>query len=200
MGGGVWALVDSASHDFGHTMLWAVLATALLIGAHLGATVISGRPAESRPRSSLFPRLTFAAAMLGVLTLGGTALFALLVHGRLAGWALLAHTLAGGVALPALAFLALVWGAASRPGRSAAQDRRFSATARAVFWLVLVAAVVAGGSILIVALPWLGTITIERALVLHRFAGLTLLCTTMVHGYLVLLGRRGRRGSTPSRP
>ena len=60
------------------------------------------------------------------------------------------------------------------------------------FWLILISGFTTAATMLISMLPILGTHDMEQMLTLHRYAGLMLVVTMVIHFYLVMMGRLGR--------
>jgi hypothetical protein len=142
---------------------------------------VAARPVA--PASRFLRALTFLT-FLAVAVLAGTGFYAVLGPGHISGWILFLHMGAAGPFVALLfPFVVLRPFVLVRPPRPAL-------TAQVAFWVFAVAALASLASMLLSMLPLLATEDLERLLVIHRYAGLTLVIALVVH---LALGRASGR-------
>ena len=127
-------------------------------------------PRPVTPPSRLQRTLTFLI-FLAVSVLAATGFYAVLGPGHISGWILFLHMGAAGPFVALLLPFVLV--RPLRPGQSL--------TARISFWIFALAALASLASMLFSMIPLFATEHLERLLLIHRYAGLTLVIALLVH-------------------
>ena len=184
-----------------------LVATLVVLVLHCLVAVASGNASSPRPQWSRFARGVYTVTVMTVITLGATSFYGILTVGVMQGWLLLIHVLTAGVFVVVLLLMAIMWVRACRfgtPGSTRATDpiakesqhvdhakAHFSSLTKLTFWLLLVSGVVTAGTMLLSMSPYMDTDAMHWLVNVHRYSGLLLVVTTLVHLYLVVLGRFG---------
>jgi hypothetical protein len=182
--------------------MWSLGGTAIVLALHLVFSLARGK-CDRRPRWALLTKLIYLSTFASVLVLGVTSFYSVIDHGAMHGWFLLIHVASAGGFVVCLMLIALIWALPSRPcaGSNVRADdplhetksaARFGSITKLCFWLILISGVVTAGSMLLSMLPLMGTESLLQMITLHRYAGLVLVVSMLIHGYSVMLGRLGR--------
>ena len=184
---------------YGKIVTYTLIATAVVLVLHFLIALSRGK-GERRPRWAMLTKLIYLGTVVTVLILAVTSFYSVLDHGAMHGWFLLLHAGSAGGFVVCLMLIAIIWAMPSqfrlggRPDSPTEQSQpaRFAPMTKLAFWLMLISGVVTAGTMLISMLPLLGTEQLLQMINLHRYAGLLLVVSTLVHVYNVLLGRLGR--------
>ncbi len=174
-------------------IILAPVATVVVLSLHLAVTLAARARVAPRPRWGALTRLVYGFWLVSVVILAGTGFYGILAHDVMEGWLLFAHVLAAGPFLAFLAVLAVIWAHASRfaPGDEP-RDRRFGFLTRVTFWVLLTTGTATSLTMLLAMLPVFSSSALVELTAVHRYAGLALLLSAMIHLYLVVLSRLSR--------
>ena len=144
-------------------------------------------------------RIGYAITLIGFCMLALTGFIGWFGLGRLSGWLLLAHVSAAPFFVVGLTALTVTLAERCRFRASAKrthdEDTPAPAAAlpvlhKAVFWAVVVLGLVSVASVMVARLPVFGYTTQKTLADIHRYSGLGLLCTAVMHACLLLPPRR----------
>ena len=174
-------------------IILAPVVTVVVLSLHLAMTLWARTRVAPRPRWGALTRLVYGFWLVSVVILAGTAFWGILAHDVMEGWLLLSHVVVAGPFLALLAVLAVIWAHACRftPGGEP-RDRRFGFLARLTFWVLLATGTATSLTMLLAMLPVFSSSALEELAAAHRYAGLALLLSAMIHLYLVVLSRLSR--------
>lgn len=160
-------------------MLVVLVAAGMVMGSTPACS--SAEPSTStRSRLCLWDKLIYAGFVLALLVLAMTGLGTMLFgHPPMSGWFLMLHATAAPSFAIFSALLALVWADRSRPNCTTSP---FAFVQRALFWLVLIAALVVILSAVIPMTPIFGTAGQHLLYEIHRFGSLVLFILVVLHG------------------
>jgi hypothetical protein len=187
-----------SGEQFNLLLPYLLVATALIVGVVLVVGITARGRGEPKSRWSLWEWLVYAATLVSIAVLGGTAFGAVLSVGVLGGWALFAHMVGAGMFVFVLPVLAVTWCEPCRfdlrryGERGETGPRRFSGLPKLMFWLLLGAGWVVSMTMLVSMLTWLGTDGLETMLDLHRWSGLLVVAAAALHVSGVVLQRIGK--------
>lgn len=112
-----------------------------------------------------------------VLTLTGVLTF-LTGHAPMTHWTLMAHVSAAPVFAVSLAFVSLTWSDRCRFG---CQRTRLSCATKALLWLILACGLIVILSGVVPMTPVFGTTGQHFLYLTHRYSGITLACSVVLH-------------------
>ena len=156
-------------------------------------------------RWSFVERFAYGGFIATVALLGLTSLTSVLCFGAMHGWWLVAHMFAAGAYLAFVVVMALLVShrfpivqpalpssdpsptsstSAQRTGTALSEPRLLLTTK--VYWLMLALSVLVVGTILLTMLPFLGTRNSMQMIALHRYCGLGLFVTALIHPLLLM--------------
>ncbi len=198
-------LIHSPNATYPDAIKVALGATAIVILLHAVMSMMRGK-GESRPQWGWWSRLVYLGTVTGVAILGATSIYAVLAHGHMEEWFLLVHLTGAGMFTACLALVALTFAHRNRfgHGRIASNHEHnelseadtitapFGGFAKLTFWLILLTGLLTAATMLFSMLPIMGTHEMEQMLTIHRYAGLALVVVTIMHVYLIVMGRLGR--------
>lgn len=189
-------LLNTPNATYPDAIKVALLATGIMVVLHAVVSMMKSK-GQPRPRWGWWSRLVYLGTITGVAVLGATSIYSVLAHGHMEEWFLLVHLTGAGMFTACLALIALTFAHRNRfAGRKQTEDQRinapFGGLAKITFWLILVSGVATAGTMLFSMLPIMGTHDMEQMLTIHRYAGLMLVVATVVHVYLVVMGKLGR--------
>jgi hypothetical protein len=190
-------LADLSAHpeaaQFAMLLPWTLGGTVLL-------TLLLGLWCWGRRRVATSYRLGWLSASLylawlaAVIGLGLTSYLPLLAGGPMQHWALLMHLMLAGAFVGLLVLLALLFNPI-RTGWPTA-GRRTWWLPQLLLWMLLVSGLGTAGSMLAGMMPWLDTEGLERAVQIHRYAGLVAFASSLLYGVCLAAGRPPRLESS----
>ncbi len=189
-------LADLPSINISFAQVLLLVAVTVAVALTLATIVLysTGRQYQRGPSRHWLSRLLYGVYLFLIAILAVTAFGSLLNTGHVLGYALLFHVAAAGgfvFLMVAIAYLYLPAGAeeaaARREGRVHWWVPRWSA------WALVVSSLVAAGTMLVSMLPVLDTQGLLEMAILHRYAGLAVVISAIVHLYSLTCVRLGWR-------
>jgi hypothetical protein len=180
---------------FGTFVVGMAVATILVIVLHFLASLATrGKTVKPMARGlGTIGSLVYLVMLLCILLLAVTSLRGIFVDGHMRGWLLLVHMSASGGFVVTVLMAVLLWAAASEVGTSGSGSpptgKRFLRITRWSFWIFIASSLVSLGTMLLSMFPLLDTAMMEWMLDVHRYAGLVIVGSIVVHLYSVSLAR-----------
>lgn len=180
--------------DFRSILIYSLIGLAVLVvlgGVVVNASKKAVTPAKSR---SWFSKLIYLAFLAMVIMLAGSSFGSILQAGHMSGYALIAHLGAAG----AFTFLLLAVAVLFAPNGAKPDEAGFTSDGRWWFsrmsaWLLLLSSIAAAGTMFVSMLPILDTQGLLEFAALHRFAGLAVVISSVMHGFAMLCAKSGLR-------
>ncbi|RMF42746.1 MAG: hypothetical protein D6753_06720 [Planctomycetota bacterium] len=169
----------------------ALLAVLLVNGTWVAAT---RRRLEFRERHGWIARTSYLLFLVATVTLAATSFGSILRFGHMSGLGLLIHIMSAGAFVATLFIVAtafLPWGSERQQSAYVLEHRWW--LARWSAWALVVASLVAAGTMLISMLPILDTTGLLQFAQLHRLAGLIVAAAAAIHAYAMVVTRLGWR-------
>lgn len=164
-------------------LVWLLLSSLLIAASSRGTR---------RPRRPWIVRGLYVGYLALIAVLAVSSFGTLLKDGHLVGYPLMLHVAAAGgfvflmVAIAALYLPAAIEGVGDRPNLEW-WGARWSA------WALLLSSLAAAGTMLVSMLPWLDTAGLQDMAWLHRYAGLAVVVSAVLHAYALSCLRLGWR-------
>lgn len=180
--------------DFRSILIYSLIGLAVLVvlgGVAVNASKKTVAPAKSR---SWFSKLLYLAFLVTVIVLAGSSFGSILQAGHMSGYALIAHVAAAG----AFTFLLLAVAVLFVPNGANPEEAGFTSDGRWWFsrlsaWLLLLSSIAAAGTMFVSMLPVLDTPGLLEFAALHRFAGLGVVISAVMHVFAMLCAKSGLR-------
>ncbi len=189
--------VDSSTL-FVQLLPFLLLASLLLALVYVLYAARNRRP-NPHSRWNYWEQLLYLVLLVSVTLLAITSFYPMLRHEAMKGWSLFIHMIWAGVFVFLLPALALTWCEASRfevsggAAEPAETTPRFYWMPKTLFWLLLASGLVVSLTMLFSMTELFGTIGLENLLEIHRYSGLIVVATVLLHLSSVLLQRLGWR-------
>lgn len=185
---------------FSQFIIPGFITVAVIIVLHLLA---KGLKLLKHPRAGRklgkFEKLTYLATLIAIGILAFSAFIPILTDGYMGGWPLFIHSVIAGAFLLVITLLTILWAEDHTPSCNNAQNADsnsktnnspFRCGAKLCFWILQIGCLLAIGSMLATMLPVLSTANQHLMHGIHRYAGLIVVLSGILHAYLVLIGRR----------
>lgn len=175
-----------------------LLATLLLALIYVLYAARNRRPS---PRSNwnYWEQLLYLVLLVSVTILAITSFYPVLRHEAMKGWSLFIHMVGAGVFVFLLPVLAVTWCEASRfqlgsdTPETSDPAPRFYWIPKSLFWLLLASGLVVSLTMLFSMTELFGTEGLELLLEIHRYSGLIVVATVLLHLSSIVLQRLGWR-------
>jgi hypothetical protein len=175
-----------AELNYADIAVYCLVATAAFALLHMvGSKVVGGKGERpDRPKWGLIEKLLYLGLAVTVIVLGVTSLYSVIPAGAMHGWWLFAHLVAAGAFVGLVTLVGLIW---MRRNLMFDSDLKFITLARFAFWVILIGAVGAIGSVLVAMFGLVGGRLMHDAVDIHRYSGLAVVCGLILHLYAVAL-------------
>ncbi|MCA9191027.1 MAG: hypothetical protein KDB03_04680 [Planctomycetales bacterium] len=167
--------------------LFAIVGIGLVL--HLLFVLATRKTQPAIRRKNIAIRGLYVLFLIVVATLAVTSFGSILKVGHMSGWALIGHTVVAG----AFVFLLLAMSAYLPRGGNCEETSDRWWLARWSAWSLMLSSLVAAAVMFSAMLPILDTSRLQLAMEIHRYAGLLVVTTAVVHAYSLLCTRCGWR-------
>lgn len=168
-----------------------------IIVIHFIVRGVSGLKRERSGRKlGMIEKLVYLGVLGCIGALGVSAFLPILTHGHMTGYYMLLHTVFAGAFLLMFTLYVLLWSedhvftCEQGGGNEGEKGSPFRRGSKICFWIMLLAGILAIGSMLVNMLPYLSTSQQAIMIDLHRYTSLCVVLTGIIHAYMVLIGKR----------